>query len=441
MERINVIITSSHRSASMPLTRIKSMVSWRPGRLFRNTAHAGIWSAARATLQAVTLVLLARAFGAGGYGALAGTMALYITLAQFVGFGTGISLLRFLSRGGSAPAKLRATLKVYVLTGLGFFVVTWPPSMWLFASHMSPFALASLAFAELVVAPALLPFVYRYQASEQMALAGGLLTVAPLARCTAILAVILLPIKDIDAFAVLYLASLVVAVGVTTWRLWPPGGTDAPLAFHSVSKEIREGLPFAVSGATAVAGGELDKTLMLRLGGDLVAGQYAAASRVMQVALLPVYSLVTAVAPRLFRSSMQSDGRTALASLFAAALMYSLVAAIAVWALAPLLPWLLGEDFAPSVSIVRLLTVVIVTGAIRQLTVMLLTTSDLQGARNRIEILSTLMAIGIMLVLIPLYSSAGAIIALVVSDLMIVWLGFRSLAKRGDAPLHRNGYP
>jgi O-antigen/teichoic acid export membrane protein len=414
----------------MPLPRIKPMASWHRGRLFRNTAHAGIWSALRAALQAVTLVLLARAFGADGYGALSGTMALYITVAQFVGFGTGISLLRHLSRAGQGHAKLHATQRVYFLTGFGFFLAAWPLSLWLFRSHLSPFALANLAFAELVVAPALLPLVYRYQASEQLSVSGGLLTVAPIARCTAILAAMLFPTRSMDAFAAFYLASLIAAVGLAMWLLWPRA--EASSESQSTSTHIREGLPFAVSGATAVASGELDKTMMLRFGGDMVTGQYSAASRVMQAALLPVYSLVIAVAPRWFRGNGVRGIVASSASLFAAAFAYSIFAAITIWMLAPYLPWLLGDGFGPSVEVLRLLTAAIITGSARQIMVMLLTTSDLQGARNRIEIFSILLALGIMLALIPRYSSAGAVIALVVSDLFILALGFMALVRHDN---------
>lgn len=406
------------------------MASWRPGRLIRGTAHAGTWSALRAALQAITLVLLARVFGANGYGALSGTMALYITVAQFVGFGTGISLLRHFSREGRGQARLRATQQVYLLSGLGFFLAAWPVSLWLFAGHLSPFALAALAFAELVVAPALLPSVYRYQASEQLSISGALLTIAPIARCAAILAAMVFPMGGMDAFASFYLAILVAAASLAIWLSWPCA--DAPQAFKSTSMHIREGLPFAVSGATAVANGELDKAVMLRFAGDIITGQYAAASRVMQAALLPVNSLVIAVAPRWFKKMGTGGVVTGSASLFAAAISYSIIAAVAIWTLAPYLPWLLGRAFDPSVAVLRLLTVAIVTGAIRQIMVMLLTTSDLQNTRNRIEVSSLLLGVGLMLVLIPRYSSAGAVIALVASDTLILALGFIALVKHDN---------
>lgn len=384
----------------------------------------------RAILQAISVVLLARAFGAGGYGALSGAMALYIITAQFVGFGTGISLLRHLSRGGQVHAKLRATQRIYLLTGLAFCLAAWPLSSWLFGSHLTPFALANLAFAELVAAPALLPLVYRYQATEQLSVSGGLLTVAPVARCVAILAATLLPVPSMDAFAVMYVASLVVAVGLALWLLWPRGETL--LQPQMTSAAIREGLPFAVSGATAVANGELDKAMMLRFAGEQITGQYTAATRVVQATLLPVYSLVLAVVPRLFRNARQRNVVSVNANLFVATLAYSALAAIAIWALAPYLPWLLGADFDPSVEVLRLLTAAIITGSARQLIVMLLTTSDLQGARNRIEVSAILLALGTMLVLIPRYSSTGAIVALVASDLFTLALGLRALMRHDN---------
>ena len=410
----------------MPLAPLKSMVSWRPGRLARNTAHAGMWNAVRIVLQAANLILLARAFGADGYGALSGTMALFITVAQFVGFGTGIALLRHVSREGVAHGKLRATQHIFLATGIAIFLVVWPLSLWWFGDHLSGFALANLAFAELVVVPTLLPLSYRYQATEQLSVSGGLLTIAPIARCVAITAALLLSMRSVDAFAVLYLASLLVAVGIATFVLWP---RRAPPEDRSLRAEIREGLPYAVSGAATTAGGELDKTMMLRFAGDLVTGQYAAASRVMQAALLPVNSLVIAVAPRWFKGGRGPVVGTGSGRLFALAFAYSLVAAAGLWVVAPFLPWLLGRDFEPSVHVLRLLTAALVTGAARQIMAMLLTTSDLQGTRNRIEIVSIALALGLMPLLIPRYGGAGAVVALVTADLFVLALGLAALMR------------
>lgn len=407
---------------------LRALASWRPGRLARNTAHAGAWTVARIALQGLSLILLARLFGAGGYGALAGTMGLYMTVAPLVGLGSGTALVRHLARDGDI-AKLASTQAIYVLSGLVLFALLWPLSLWLLPAHLPARALAMLAFAELVVAPALLPLAYRYIAAERMSVAGGLQTAAPIARCVAAALALALNARSLDVFAAIYLASLVLVVVPLVWRSRPV----MRAAWGALRHEVREGTPYAVSHMATTAGSEIDKTMMLRFAGDMLTGHYSAAARVAQAALLPVSALVVAAGPRLFRNSAGSG------PLFLAAGGYALFAAVGLWLVAPLLPLVLGGDFAASVPLLRLMCLLVLTGALRQMVLMLLTASDRQGARNWIEITAIAAGLSLMPVAIPRWGAAGVVGCLMLTDAVLILLGARMLRNRpararGSAP-------
>lgn len=393
-----------------------------------NTLHAGGWNAARVILQATSLILLARLFGPKGYGALSGTVGLYTTLAQLVGLGTGIALVRHVVRGGDVRARLRSTQAAYFLTGLLCFAIAWPGSVWLFPRGMlSGTALAMLGLAEIVVAPSLLPLAYRYQASERMSIAGALLTTAPFARCAAIVAVWILHVVSLQWFAAIYLAALLVATTLAGVLLWPRGGI--PTSREPIAAAMRDGLPYAVTNATVTAGGELDKTVMLHQAGATLTGQYAAASRIAMAALLPVNALVVAAAPRWFRQDRQHRMLSASAPMFAAAAAYAVVASGSLLLLAPYLPLLLGDSFQASVPLLRYLCLAILTGSFRQIVGMLLTAKDLQRSRNGIEILSVVLGLCLMGLLIPALGAVGAIISVVVSDVSLVVFGWEALRR------------
>ena len=414
------------RMAPIPL---RPLFSWRPGRLAWNTLHAGGWSAARVVLQAISLILLARVFGAQGYGALSGTVALYTTLAQLVGLGSGIALVRHFARTGESSKRLPATQATYLVTGVVLCLVAILISFWLLTNpRLSLNVLAPLAFAELVIAPALMPMSFHYQAIERLSISGALMTMAPVARCSAVLLAMAARPTSLEIFALLYLGCLAAVALVALLVWWPKGG--GVFSWQTVPGEIREGIPYAVTGAAATAGNELDKTMMLRLSSEAATGQYAAASRIMQAAFLPVHALVLAAAPRLFKREHGTSIPLTNFALFAVTLVYAGLAALAFWLVAPwLLPLLLGSDFSPATIVIELLALALVTGSVRQIVVMLLTTSDQQKARNVIEVGAIPASLALMGILIPRYSAAGAAAAVILCDVLVLAMGLRTLVR------------
>lgn len=408
------------------IERIARLLSWRPGQLAWNTAHAAGWNVIRIGLQAGSLILMARLFGAGGYGALAGTLALFGTCAQVVGLGSGVALVRHIAREREHHARLVSTQLAYASTGLLACILALPLSTALLGDAVPAGALACLAVTEIVVTPALLPLAYRYQALERMFLSGAMLTLATFTRFAAVLSAFLLGRRDIGTFSVMYLCCLTAGTVAIFLCAWPRVGGKR--TNHNLLSTLREGLPFVVSGVATTAGGELDKTIVLRSLGEVMAGQYAAASRIVQAATLPINSLVLATTPRLFATRGSKRRRQAL-QLFGAAFTYAMVAASMVWALAPLAPTLLGRSFDSSVDVLRMLCIVIITNCMRQITVMLLTTHDMQATRNRIEITAIATSLLAMAPLIQWLGTAGVIVALTAGDVLIMALSLRTLVR------------
>ncbi|WP_172969602.1 oligosaccharide flippase family protein [Rhodanobacter sp. T12-5] len=413
----------------MSIAQIKQMVSWRPGQLARNTAHASGWNILRIALQASSLILMARILGAEGYGKLAGTVALYVTFAQFAGLGSGIALVRHLARAGELHARMSATQRTYLATGMALFVLIWPLSILTLGGTLSPTTLAFLACAELVVAPMLLPLAYRHQAEENMFLSGAILTLAPFARFLAVLYALVAQVHDVAAFAPLYLGWLTIVVSGALCFAWPRGGDMRQRP--SLIATIREGLPYVISGVAVTAGGELDKTILLRSAGGALAGQYAAAYRIMQAMTLPVNSLIMAVTPRQFAAS-GPDHRRQRKWLFATTILYSTIAASFLWLLAPYASLALGNEFQESSKLLRFLCLVIVTNSVRQVVVMLLTTGGMQAARNVVETGAVVVSVAAMLILIPIFSIVGAITALIGADGIAILFGLYSLRKKDN---------
>lgn len=406
-----------------PLLRLRR---WRPGRIARNTAHASSWSGVRIALQAASLVLMARVLGANGYGALAGSIALFMVCGQFTGLGSGIALVRHVARGGEMRARFAATERTYLLSGTALTLLAIPPSLSLLGSLVPATALALLAIAEILVAPTLLPLVYRYQAEERLFLSSAIGTLAPIARLAAIASMAALGLRNVTSFAQLYLVWLILTVVVTLYSAWPRGKA---VTTDTTRQAIREGLPYAVSGLALTAGSELDKTVLLRLAGEAVTGPYAAAYRIASAATLPVNALVLAASPRLFRSPSADNTRLA-ATMLMVVLSYATLAAIAVWLLAPFAPWLLGHGFDNATPLLRALCLIILTGSLRQYVTALLTTRDLQVSRNMIEIGGVCTTLIMLTILVPSFGAYGAVFAVAISDTAVILASFIRMTKK-----------
>lgn len=425
---INAIIPPVDQARGTTIALFKNLTAWRPGGLVRNTMHAGGWNLVRIVLQAASLVLMARVLGAEGYGALAGTVALYVTFGQFAGLGSGIALVRHVARDGELHTRLSATQRVYMGTGMALFVLVWPLSILVLGDGLDFATLACLGVAELVIAPAMQPMIYRYLAEERMFLSGTLQTLAPTARFSAVASMWALGLHTVADFAWMYLAWLIMASALAAYLAWPRGRA---LAHHpSWLAIVREGLPYMVSSAATTAGGELDKTILLRSAGGAVAGQYSAAYRIMQAATLPVNSLILAAAPRMFRAKGQAHNL--INSLFIATLFYALVTGLLLAAVSPFAHTVLGDGFDGSEALLRGLCLVVVTNCLRQLVTAQMTTTDMQKIRNLVEITGLFVSIALLLVLIPSHGPWGAIIALGVADTSVILLGLTWISRRAN---------
>jgi O-antigen/teichoic acid export membrane protein len=213
-------------------------------------------------------------------------------------------------------------------------------------------------------------------------------------------------------FAIVYLGLLSSAALWINIRLAPKHVETRPVGNQLLY--VRAGLPYVVPNVMSTAATELDKTILLTTTGGTLTGQYTAAFRIMQAALLPVTALMLSAVPRLFRTQRHAH------VLIGVSFAYAAVAATALWLVAPLVPAVFGQEFEETIGFLRALTLVLVAECLRQMIAAVLTTADLQRARNVIEGGATVAAVVGFLALIPVFSAWGAIITIGIVDLAFV---------------------
>jgi O-antigen/teichoic acid export membrane protein len=166
------------------------------------------------------------------------------------------------------------------------------------------------------------------------------------------------------AGSVLSFAWAIAGAGVATlivvlrWLQYPVTLGD-PIAGESKRHIIREAIPFGLSSLTWNGLAEIPKLLLASVAGPIAVGQYAAGARFLAAATLPLQSVLNVVTPRLFAAAATSDGNDARRGAFFKSILgvtaLGTVFGLAMMGLAPLVPVLLGPEYAPAVPVLQML--------------------------------------------------------------------------------------
>lgn len=338
-----------------------------PGKLVRTSLQVMIWQGVRLVCLAGWIVMAARTLGAQDYGVFSGIAGTASALAGLAGLGSGMLMFQY---SASDHAKFsRYWKQTWVLCGL----TSLPLALLLFPSvlgsaSISTIGIALIAASEILAFPFVTNAAFAFSAHERMGWAAALPAISALLRLIAISVFGLLPIdRDLDHYLLLHLLSSLSGAAFALFavrRLLKP----ARIPLRIRPSDLRHGAGHAASWTSATAVTTLDKSFVLRAGGDTTAGLYTACYRIAAVAAMPLDAMVMSAMPRLFRAREEGarHGRLVLA-MMSAAVGYSAVVALLLWWGAVLLPRLLGPDFAPAVAALRWMGLFILAYSLRQI--------------------------------------------------------------------------
>lgn len=300
-------------------------------------------------VQAGTLLLVARMLGPEQFGAFAGIAALAVLLGTLSTCGMHLVLLGEVSKDSSRreqvlPSAIPCTLLCGSVLLMAYLLLC---AFVLHEANTSLAVLLSIGIAEIILLPLLGLPAFEHQALGRIARSQLLLIFPLILRSVAVMAVILWsPDDPLIVFGYLYCFTAVIAliVAVSTMSTpWP-----RPSAWRLPSKaQWHQAKGYGVLAITAAGPTELDKMLAIKLLPPMTGGLYAAGSRVISAAILPVIAMMQSALPRLFRESQEQPERTVrlLRWIFSITLAYSTVLATALWFAAPIFSWLFGERY------------------------------------------------------------------------------------------------
>lgn len=407
--------------------------------LARNTGWMFLGQGLRLIIQAAYFIIIARSLGVQQYGAFAAVTAMVAILSPFVGVGCCNLIIKNVSRKKELFDECFGNgALVTLLTGLAGVGIVVAICRWVLPASISVIIIIMVALADLVCLRLILLVAAAYQAVERLdktAQFNVLISGARFIGIAATVVVVRHPTAELwsivytaatgvaTLIALLSVASLVKSVKVNPRR---------------VKEELLEGLYFSGSLSATTIYNDVDKTMLARLSTLGANGIYSAAYRLIDVAFIPVSSVLYAAYAGNFRHgerNVQAAYEYAM-RLLPRPIGYSLLAFAGLLLGAPLIPKILGGEYSRTVEAMRWLAILPLFKTIHYFFSDALSGAGYQGLRMCLQIVVAVFNVLVNLWIIPAYSWRGASWSSLASDgllALLMWVAINALRRRQAA--------
>jgi len=404
----------------MNLDKLKPwIVSLSKNSLAKNTLWMLLAQGMRLILQAAYFVIIARALGAEQYGAFVGATALVAILAPFATLGGGNLLIKNVSRNRALFSEYwgNALFMIFV-SGLVLIILVICIAPFFLPKTISVLLILLVSITDLIFTRLLDTAGQAFQAVFWLSKTAQLNILPQVTRLIAALALVnFFPNPGALEWSSLYLISTAISAVLGVLLVHCLLGSPK-LAISRIKPEITEGFYFSVSLSAQTIYNDIDKTMLAGLSSLEATGIYAAAYRLIDVAFVPVKSLLAAAYTKFFqRGSAGISGTIDFSRrLSPIAGIYGLTAGIGLFLLAPVIPHLLGDEYAGAVEALRWLAPLPFLKAMHYFAADTLTGAGFQGVRSAVQVIVAVFNALINLWLVPLYSWRGAAWSSLASD-------------------------
>lgn len=369
-------------------------------------------------LQAVYFIVIARTIGVEGYGAFVGTTSLSVIFSSFASLGSGELLIQHVSRErqqfctywGRAICTTLISGSLLSIIVLALSLVVLPKTV--------SFQLVGLVVLSDLLCFRLIALSWQsYQAVGWMKHTAQM-TLTPLVlRAVAAMLFALWSGSTADEWVVYYFVSTFIAAGIGVVRVSVDLGYPI-LGLPKTLSAVRDGIYFAVGISGQTIYNDIDKTMLAKFASLEATGFYASAYRILDVAFVPVRSLLFATYSKFFRQGKDGIiGSVQLAKrVLPIAIAYGFLAGIGLIAIAPALPYVFGKEYIGSVQVLQWLAPLPLLKTVQYFAADTLTGAGFQGIRSLLQGSIAAFNFGINLWLIPRYSWQGAVWSSLASD-------------------------
>jgi O-antigen/teichoic acid export membrane protein len=404
--------------------------------LLRNTIWMFLGQGMRQLLRAVYFLIIPRALGVDQYGLFVGVTSLAAILAPFATLGIGNLLIKNVSRDRKVFAEYWGnSLVLSGVSGAALIALMIGIARVLIPGKFPWLMVFVVAISDLLFTKVSDVASQAFQAHDLMAKSAQLNVVSSLSRVIGAVALVVVYHRaDAMMWSWIYLGASVLTTVIA--MRWVNQQLDHPvLALWRIKPELLEGCYFSVSMSSQSIYNDIDKTMLVQLSTLGAAGIYAAAYRLIDVAFLPVRSLLWAMYPSFFRHGQAGIGASQKYArrLLPRACGYSLLACITLFVMAPIVPHLLGAEYARTTVALRWLSPLPLLKTLHYFVADSLTGAGMQGLRTAMQVGVAVFNVLLNLWLIPAYSWRGAAWSSLASDGMLaacMWITVFWLARQ-----------
>ena len=383
---------------------------------------------------------MARNLGASRYGAFVAVTAVAAVIYPFVGNGCSNLMIKHVARDRALlPEFFGASLVVTFISGVSLSILGAFACFLVLPPAIAPSVIIMVIVSDMLIAALANVASLAFWSLEMMKWTASLETFAALTRLAGIATVVAIHRPTLLAWSVAYVAASVAsctaAIGCAAWRLGIP-----KLAIHRLRGQVLEGFYFSAGFSAQTVYNDIDKIMLARLSTLGAAGIYAAAYRLIDVAFVPVRSLLAAAYPGFFRAGVTGiAGTLAFAkTAMPRAAVYSAVAALIMISAAPVVPRILGSQYADTAAALRWLALLPLLKTLHYFAADSLSGAGYQGLRTIVQICVAAFNVLVNLWIIPAFAWRGAAWSSLASDSLLavsLWLCCM-LLRRKQMPMH-----
>jgi len=425
----------------------KVLVKFFSSRAGRFASHSGIILLGQLTttfLTVVTSVIIARKLGPSGKGELAIAMLLSSTLVTFSGLGFDIASPFLISRKEFLAEDIHATNKILFVARALFILISGCFAILLFRNSLLSGTSTSVLLLALFLAIAIaaFSFVSLYPLGLANFTRYSLNLLVPSALSLGLLAVTLATSKELR-FPTLILNDLIAfscAVFLLIVQINSLHKHPGKFSRRVARRSFIYGFPSYLSAITNFANNRLLWLLISFRGGKNELGIYILAQSLLEQGGLLLHPISTVLFSRVTRMKPEDVKRNTATIVFIIASLASLGVLIIFVLIDRFIPFVYGEQFAPSVKFIKYLSPILVLDGVSRAT-----NSVLQGIGKTSYFLaatigSTISGVSVAFFLYPKMGITGVAISSVISSSVMLAISaillLSSLNKACSTPLH-----
>lgn len=399
--------------------------------LIKSTIVLSTGTGIRTICQSLVFLILVRILGVKSYGAYAAVLAIASSLGSFAGFGTQITLVRDVSRNPTTFKKSWGLVLAAIVSGAPLLFGVYLFLSWTLLSKQISWAIiVPIGVAELILAPLALACAYAYQGYERMGRTSRLILAPILPRFIGALLLLLFavffPIHTylLPAWSFLYASAALISATYAVRLVHKDLGLPIQPKFMELIGYMGKSTSFAIGGAAQKLYVDIDKTMLASLNNLETSGAYSAGYRVVDMALIPLRSILTSSIPQFFRAGQKGTANTVgyAVKLLPWPLIYAFICGVVLFFSAKMLPLILGAGYEQAVQVLQYLAWLPLLSLPRLFIQTALSTSGQQRVVVIALVTGAIVNILLNLWLIPSSGWRGAIVSTYMSEILMVSL-------------------